>query len=75
MIQVTFLVKVIFPDESEMEEMEIVAELASKCLSSSGTIRPTMKQVSEVLDRLKILHENLWAQENWEETEHLLSES
>ncbi|KAL9416678.1 hypothetical protein AB3S75_039799 [Citrus x aurantiifolia] len=62
-------------DESEMEEVEIVAELAGECLRSSGAKRPTMKQVSEELDRLKRLHENLWAQENSEETEHLLGES
>ncbi|XP_024034387.1 putative wall-associated receptor kinase-like 16 isoform X2 [Citrus clementina] len=62
-------------DESELEEVEIVAELASECLRSSGSKRPTMKQVSEELDRLKRLHENLWAQENSEETEHLLGES
>ncbi|KAH9699260.1 protein kinase domain-containing protein [Citrus sinensis] len=62
-------------DESEMEEVEIVAELASECLRSSGVKRPTMKRVSEELDRLKRLHENLWAQENSEETEHLLGES
>ncbi|ESR56042.1 hypothetical protein CICLE_v10024273mg, partial [Citrus x clementina] len=37
-------------DESEMEEIETVAELASKCLSLSGRRRPTMKQVSEELD-------------------------
>ncbi|KAL9431920.1 hypothetical protein AB3S75_027014 [Citrus x aurantiifolia] len=46
-------------DESEMEEIETVAGLASKCLSLSGRRRPTMKQVSEELDRLKISHENL----------------
>ncbi|GAY63567.1 hypothetical protein CUMW_226620 [Citrus unshiu] len=62
-------------DESEMEEVEIVAELASECLRSSGSKRPTMKQVSEELDRLKRLHENLWAHENSKETEHLLGES
>ncbi|KDO40746.1 hypothetical protein CISIN_1g032484mg [Citrus sinensis] len=48
-------------DESEMEEVEIVAELASECLRSSGVKRPTMKRVSEELDS--------------EETEHLLGES
>ncbi|KAK9200740.1 hypothetical protein WN944_015938 [Citrus x changshan-huyou] len=58
-------------DESEMEEIEIVAELASKCSSNSGTIRPTMKQVSGELERFKKLQENLWAQDNREETEHL----
>ncbi|KAH9699267.1 hypothetical protein KPL71_024285 [Citrus sinensis] len=42
-------------DESEMEEVEIVAELASECLRSSGVKRPTMKRVSEELDRLKRL--------------------
>ncbi|ESR37267.1 hypothetical protein CICLE_v10030285mg, partial [Citrus x clementina] len=62
-------------DETEMEEMEIVAELASKCLRSSCLNRPTMRQVSEELDRIKKLHDNLWAQENSEETEHLLGDS
>ncbi|GAY65674.1 hypothetical protein CUMW_242950 [Citrus unshiu] len=42
-------------DESEMEEVEIVAELASECLRSSGVKRPTMKRVSEELDKLKRL--------------------
>ncbi|GAY44751.1 hypothetical protein CUMW_084240 [Citrus unshiu] len=36
-------------DESEMEEIEVVAELASKCLGIRGTERPTMKEVSEEL--------------------------
>ena len=62
-------------DETEMEEIEIVAELASKCLRSSCLNRPTMRQVSEELDRIKKLHDNLWAQENSEETEHLLGDS
>lgn len=62
-------------DESELEEVEIVAELASECLRRSGAKRPTMKHVCEELDRLKKLHENLWAQGNSEETEHLLGES
>ncbi|KAH9727156.1 Wall-associated receptor kinase 5 [Citrus sinensis] len=62
-------------DESEMKEIEIVAELASKCLRIRGTERPTMKQVSEELDRLRRLHENFWAQKKNKETEHLLGES
>ncbi|KAK9205745.1 hypothetical protein WN943_016015 [Citrus x changshan-huyou] len=62
-------------DESEMKEIEIAAELASKCLRIRGTERPTMKQVSEELDRLRRLHENFWAQKKNKETEHLLGES
>ncbi|GAY69244.1 hypothetical protein CUMW_270460 [Citrus unshiu] len=62
-------------DESEMKEIEIVAELASKCLRIRGTERPTMKQVSEELDRLRRLHENFWAQKKNKETENLLGES
>ncbi|KAH9727158.1 Wall-associated receptor kinase 3 [Citrus sinensis] len=62
-------------DENEMEEIEIVAKLASKCLRTSGTERPTMRQVSEQLDSLRRLHENFWAQKNSEETEQLLGES
>ncbi|KAL9431921.1 hypothetical protein AB3S75_027015 [Citrus x aurantiifolia] len=62
-------------NESEMKEIEIVAELASKCLRTRGNERPTMKQVSEELDRLRRLHENFWAQKKTKETEHLLGES
>ncbi|KAK9205744.1 hypothetical protein WN943_016014 [Citrus x changshan-huyou] len=62
-------------DESEMEEIEVVAELASKCLRIRGTERPTMKEVSEELDRLRRLQENYWARKNNEESEHLLGES
>ncbi|KAK9200739.1 hypothetical protein WN944_015937 [Citrus x changshan-huyou] len=62
-------------DEVEMNEIAIVAKLASKCLIMSGTERPTMKQVSEELDRLRGLHENFWAKKNNEDSEHLLGES
>ncbi|KAJ4724674.1 putative Kinase [Melia azedarach] len=62
-------------DESEMEEIEIVAELAKKCVSSSGIQRPTMKEVADELNRLRKLRDSLWARENSEETEHLLGES
>ncbi|KAJ4724679.1 putative Kinase [Melia azedarach] len=61
-------------NKSEMEEIQIVAEVAKKCVSSSGIQKPTMKEVAEELDRLKKLHDNLWDQENSEETDHLLGE-
>ncbi|KAJ4724678.1 putative Kinase [Melia azedarach] len=62
-------------DKIEMEEIQTVAELAKKCVSSIGIQRPTMKEVAEELDRLKRLHDSLWAQENSKETEHLSGES
>ncbi|GAY44760.1 hypothetical protein CUMW_084330 [Citrus unshiu] len=37
---------------TENNSLQIVAELASKCSSNSGTIRPTMKQVSGELDEI-----------------------
>lgn len=61
-------------DESEMEEIEIVAELVKKCLSRSGINRPTMEQVLKELKSLKKVPDNLWAQENSEKTEHLLGD-
>ena len=52
-----------------------MAELAKKCVSSSGIQRPTMKEVADELNRLRKLRDSLWARENSEETEHLLGES
>ncbi|KAJ4724647.1 putative Kinase [Melia azedarach] len=52
-------------DEREMKEVEIVAELAAKCVSSNGVKRPKMKEVAEELERIKKLHEDsLRAQEH-----------
>ncbi|KAJ8767883.1 hypothetical protein K2173_020823 [Erythroxylum novogranatense] len=62
-------------DETEMEEIEIFAEIAKECLHNSGIKRPTMKQVAEGLSRLTRLHENLQFQDNREEeTLRLLGE-
>ncbi|KAJ0079313.1 hypothetical protein Patl1_22924 [Pistacia atlantica] len=61
-------------DDAEMEEIEEVAELAKRCLSSSVK-RPSMQEVAEELERLKRLNYNFSAQQNSEETEKLLGES
>ncbi|CAK7329233.1 unnamed protein product [Dovyalis caffra] len=62
-------------DEGEMEEIEAVADLTKRCLNSIGINRPSMKEVSDELAKLKALHENSWTQQNSDETEHLLGES
>ncbi|CAK7329234.1 unnamed protein product [Dovyalis caffra] len=62
-------------DEGEMEEIEIVCELAKKCVNSMGINRPTMKEVSYELAKLKALHENSWAQKTSDETARLLGKS
>ncbi|KAG6736689.1 hypothetical protein POTOM_060425 [Populus tomentosa] len=62
-------------DEGEMDEIEAVAELAKGCLNSMGLNRPTMKEVSDELAKLKYLHQKSWAQQNSDETEYLLGES
>ncbi|KAG6778119.1 hypothetical protein POTOM_017969 [Populus tomentosa] len=62
-------------DEGEMDEIEAVAKLSKGCLNSMGVNRPTMKEVSDELAKLKALHQKSLAQQNSEETEHLLGES
>ena len=62
-------------DEGEMDEIEAVAELAKGCLNSMGVNRPTMKEVSDELAKLKALHQKSLAQQNSEETDYLLGES
>ncbi|KAJ6386255.1 hypothetical protein OIU77_029262 [Salix suchowensis] len=62
-------------DGAEMDEIEAVAELARRCLNSIGVNRPSMKEVSEELAKLKALNQKSWAQKNSDETEHLLGES
>ncbi|KAG6778128.1 hypothetical protein POTOM_017978 [Populus tomentosa] len=62
-------------DEGEMDEIEVVVELAKGCLNSMGVNRPTMKEVFNELAKLKALHQKSLAQQNSEETEHLLGES
>ncbi|KAJ6937356.1 wall-associated receptor kinase 2-like [Populus alba x Populus x berolinensis] len=62
-------------DEGEMDEIEAVAELAKGCLNSMGVNRPTMKEVSDELAKLKALHQKSLAQQNSEETDSLLGDS
>jgi len=62
-------------DEGEMDEIEVVAKLAKKCVNSMGINRPTMKEVSDELAKQKALHESSWAQHKNDDTKHLLSES
>ncbi|XP_034928816.1 wall-associated receptor kinase 2 [Populus alba] len=62
-------------DDGEMDEIEAVAELAKGCLNSMGVNRPTMKEVSDELAKLKALHQKSLAQQNSEETDYLLGES
>ncbi|KAJ6386254.1 hypothetical protein OIU77_029261 [Salix suchowensis] len=62
-------------DGAEMDEIEAVAELARRCLNSIGVNRPSMKEVSEELAKLKALNQKSWAQKNSDETEHLPGES
>jgi serine/threonine protein kinase len=62
-------------DEAEMDEIEEVAELAKRCLNSIGVNRPSMKEVSEELAKLKALNQKSRAQQNSDETEHLLGQS
>ncbi|KAI7998346.1 Wall-associated receptor kinase 2 [Camellia lanceoleosa] len=59
-------------DRRESEQIEVVAELAVRCLNSSSIERPTMKEVAEQLNGLMKLHETFEAQENDEEVESLL---
>ncbi|KAI7996328.1 Wall-associated receptor kinase 2 [Camellia lanceoleosa] len=51
-------------DRRESEQIEAVAELAVRCLNSSGIERPTMKEVAEQLDGLMKSHDTFEAQEN-----------
>ncbi|GKU98222.1 hypothetical protein SLEP1_g11254 [Rubroshorea leprosula] len=62
-------------NDGEMEEVEAVADLVKRCLDWIGLRRPTMKEVSEELGRLKKLSDNFWAQGENGETECLLGES
>ncbi|KAG6761827.1 hypothetical protein POTOM_035064 [Populus tomentosa] len=49
-------------DEAEMDEIEAVADVAKRCLNSIGVNRPSMKEVSEELAKLKALNQKSWAQ-------------
>ncbi|RCV12081.1 hypothetical protein SETIT_2G240200v2 [Setaria italica] len=62
-------------NDENMEVLEEVAELAKQCLEMSGANRPSMKEVSERLDRLRKVMQHPWAQQNPEEMESLLGES
>lgn len=66
----------VFRDEDETDQIEAVAELATRCLESSGIKRPSMKEVAEELARLnKLNHGNYKALKNSEDSERLLDES
>ncbi|KAF9684628.1 hypothetical protein SADUNF_Sadunf04G0138300 [Salix dunnii] len=59
----------------EMDEIEVVVELAKAYLNSMRVNRPTIKQV---FDRLSMLNEHtqkLWTQQNNYETDYLLGET
>ncbi|GMN67001.1 hypothetical protein TIFTF001_036076 [Ficus carica] len=62
-------------DEDETEQIEAVAELATRCLESSGIKRPSMKEVAEELSRLNKLNREFKTCANDEETKSLLDES
>ncbi|CAL5073841.1 unnamed protein product [Urochloa decumbens] len=62
-------------NDENMEVVEEVADLAKQCLEMSGENRPSMREVSERLDRLRKVMQHPWAQPNPEEMESLLGES
>ncbi|KAB5561590.1 hypothetical protein DKX38_006547 [Salix brachista] len=62
-------------DEGEMDEIEVVAELAKACLNSMGENRPTIKQVSDELAKLHEHTQKSWTQQNSNETDYLLGET
>ena len=62
-------------DEGEMDEIEVVAELAKSCLNSIGVNRPTMKQVSDELAKLHEHTQKSWTRQNSDETDYLLGET
>ncbi|KAJ1689206.1 hypothetical protein LUZ63_013361 [Rhynchospora breviuscula] len=63
-------------NEDDMEVIMEVAELAKECLNMKGDERPTMKEVTEELDRIQKLKQHPWGQEyHPEETETLLGQA
>ncbi|KAF8781090.1 hypothetical protein HU200_001065 [Digitaria exilis] len=62
-------------NDENMDVLEEVADLAKQCLEMSGENRPSMKEVSERLDRSRKVMSQPWAQQNIEEMESLLGES
>jgi len=62
-------------NNENMGFLDEIADLAKQCLEISGANRPTMREVSERLDRLWKVMQHPWAQQNPEEMESLLGES
>ncbi|CAL5063922.1 unnamed protein product [Urochloa decumbens] len=62
-------------NDENMEVLGEVADLAKRCLEMSGANRPSMREVSERIDRLRKVMQHPWEQENPEEMESLLGES
>lgn len=64
-------------NKGEIEEIKAFAEIAKRCLQSSGEKRPTMKEVADEFGRLRKLNEKSKRSDdkNCEETAHLLGES
>jgi len=62
-------------NNENMGFLDEIADLAKQCLEISGANRPTMREVSERLDRLRKVMQHPWAQQNPEEMESLLGES
>ncbi|XP_073011898.1 wall-associated receptor kinase 5-like [Typha latifolia] len=61
--------------EGDAELFQEIAELIDRCLSFKGVERPTMKEVAEVLERLRRLEQSLWTQPNSEEMDCELGET
>ncbi|XP_065050602.1 putative wall-associated receptor kinase-like 16 [Musa acuminata AAA Group] len=61
-------------NEGDTELIQEMSELAKQCLKFLGEERPTMKQVTEELDRLRKLKQHPWVPQNTEESESLLSQ-
>ncbi|PON50777.1 Serine/threonine protein kinase [Trema orientale] len=66
--------EVVYDEVLETEQIEAVAELATRCLDGNGVRRPSMKEVADELAGLNKLHGNNYcgAQQRGEETERLL---
>ncbi|WVZ50635.1 hypothetical protein U9M48_001873 [Paspalum notatum var. saurae] len=62
-------------NDNDMGFLEETAELAMQCLEISGANRPSMRDISERLDRLRKVLQHPWAQQIPEEMESLLGES
>ncbi|TVU30984.1 hypothetical protein EJB05_22645, partial [Eragrostis curvula] len=71
--------KDILDDQIENDEnaglLEEIAELARQCLDMIGVNRPSMKEVSDKLDRLRKVMQHPWTHGNPEELYSLLGES